>query len=94
MSGHPSLNAALKRLRRWTDLAHPKVYQTGVSNPRADLVLVLDAMTLVTDCAEHTDDADAQPIFTVRLPCIWTAADKGFLHALNQCRGKTWEDVG
>lgn len=59
-----------------------------------DVKLVVAAMRLVADCAEHTDSADAQPIFTVRLPCDWRAADKGFLHALSQCWGLTVEDVG
>ncbi len=94
---HPSLNAALKRLEAyalWNGDTAPNPYNDSGDNMHADIALVVAAMRLTADCAEHTDSRDAQPVFEVRLPCEWTHGSKGFLHALSQCRGRTAEDVG
>ncbi len=94
MSQHPSLNAALKRLEAYADLKPNHVYVDNTILFVNDVALLSSALRLVADCANHANTAGTQPVFVVRLPCHWEAADKGFLHALSQCKGKTVEDVG
>lgn len=101
MSKQPSLAAALKRLDelvRWHQHDHEAQPVTKLDNPYArsygkfshieDVALVVAALQLAADCAEHTSNVDMCPIFTMKLPCLWHAADKGFLRALSQCRGR------
>lgn len=86
------LTAAIKRLEAWS-ARHQRVY---VSDPThsvtEDTALVLRALDML-DNAEHVDDRDCEPIFEVRVPCLWQEASrKGLLHCVGVALVD--EDVG
>ncbi len=69
MSKPPSIRAAIRRLR------------SSISDsPWDDLSLVLNALKHIDENIEHVDDADMNPIYTIKLDADWRA--KGFLEAV------------
>ncbi len=78
----PPLTAAIKRLRSYTkwdgDSDHPYLDRKVM---KADAELILRALKLLDD-AQHSDDHDGIPVFTIDPDCLWTHAPKGLVHCL------------
>lgn len=79
----PPLHAALARLRGFAawDGDSPNPYNDTGHTLQADLTVLLRAVDLL-DEAEHTDDVDMMPVFTVRPECLWKHGSKGLVHCL------------
>ncbi len=77
MSKPPSIRAVIKRL-----LKEAANNQSISVETHQDINLACAALIYIADNAEHTDSADGNPIYTVRLNADWRA--KGFLEAMNE----------